>query len=110
MRLNSRAEALLEPAQVGFDLGNRIGIVFLDRKAEELVSVAEPRLQFVEYDNDLFELCTLLPQRLGPLWFVPHIGLLQLALDFGQSFRLAVVVKDTSSTQRCVQQDPRSTV
>jgi hypothetical protein len=33
---------------------------------------------------------------------VPHVGFFELALDFGQAFRLAVIVKDTSSTRRRV--------
>jgi hypothetical protein len=42
---------------------------------------------------------------LGTFLVVPNIGLFEFALDLGQALRLALIVKDTSSTQKCVQQD-----
>jgi len=58
----------------------------------------------------LFESRTLLAEGLGTLGLVPYIGLFEFALDFGQAFNLAFMVKDTSSTQRCVQRDRLSIV
>jgi hypothetical protein len=56
----------------------------------------------IEAGDDLFEARALLTQRLCALWFVPDIGLLELALDLGQPFRVGLVVKDTPSTRQCV--------
>ena len=44
------------------------------------------------------ERSTFLTKRLCSLRFVPDIGLLKFALNFGQALRLSVVVKDTPST------------
>jgi hypothetical protein len=65
----------LKGRDVSLDLTDRIGIVFIDRKCQQLVCVAQAA------------------------------GQLEFALNFGQAFRLAVIVKDTPSTQRCVQRD-----
>jgi hypothetical protein len=46
----------------------------------------------------LFESRTLLPERLRSIRFIPDIGLLEFALNFGQAFRLAIIVKDTPLT------------
>jgi hypothetical protein len=70
---------------------------------QQFARVVEARGQLVERDDDLFELRAFLPQGLRPLGLVPDIGLLQLALDFYEPLCLAVVVKDTPSTQPCVQ-------
>ena len=53
---------------------------------------------------------TLLAEGLGTLGLVPYIGLFEFALDFGQAFSLALIVKDTPSTQQCVQRDRLSSV
>jgi hypothetical protein len=93
----------LVAADVIFDLGHGVRVVFLHGHGQQLVGIIEPRREFVENDDDLFELGALLPERLRPFRFTPYVGLLELALNFGQAFRLAIVVKDTSSTHSCVQ-------
>jgi hypothetical protein len=50
----------------------------------------------------LFQARTLLSQCLRSLGLVPDVGLFEFPLDFRQTLRLGVVVKDTSSTHRCV--------
>jgi hypothetical protein len=97
------SDPLLDPGDVTFHLGDGIGVVFLDGKFEQFAGVLETARDFIEPVDDLFELRTLLPQRLRALGFVPDVRLLEFASDFGQAFGLAVVVKDTSSTHRCVQ-------
>ena len=87
---------------IDFDLGHGIRIVLLDRHRQQLTGIVEARGQLVQDDNDLFELGALLPQRLGTLGLVPHVGFFEFALNFGQALRLAIVVKDTSSTHRSV--------
>ena len=89
--------------EIANDLVDRIGIIFVERQVEELAGIAKTGRQFVETDNDLFERGALLAKRLGAIGFVPDVGLFELALDFGQAFGLALVVKDTSSTPGCVQ-------
>jgi hypothetical protein len=95
----------LKGRDVSLDLTDRIGIVFIDRKCQQLVCVAQAAGQLVQYDNYLLQLRALLAKCLGSFGFVPDIGLFEFALNFGQAFRLAVVVTDTPSTQRCVQRD-----
>jgi hypothetical protein len=96
-------QPLLERSEVRLDLADGLGILFLDSEAQQFVGVAETGSQFVEDDDDLLELRALLAQGLRPLGFVPDIRLFQLALDFYEPLGFAVVVKDTPSTQPCVQ-------
>jgi len=42
-----------------------------------------------------FQARTLTPQFLGALRIAPDVGLLELALDFGQPMLLGIKVKDT---------------
>ena len=42
---------------------------------------------------------TFLAERLRTIRIIPDIGLLEFALNFGQAFRFAFVVKDTPSTR-----------
>ena len=93
----------LESPDVGLDFGDRVGIVFLDRHRQQLAGIAQAVSQLIEDDDDLFELGTLLPERLRTFRLVPYIGLFEFALDLGQAFSLTVIVKDTSSTHPCVQ-------
>ena len=84
-------------------MSTNIGVVFIDREFEKFGRVGEAGAEFIESFDNLFELRPLLPQRLRAPGFIPNVGLFEFAPDFGQSFGLAVVVKDTSSTHRCVQ-------
>jgi hypothetical protein len=95
--------ARLEAPQVAFHFGCRGRVIFFDRKREQLVCIAQTVLDLVETDDDLLQPRPLLAERLRALRFVPDVRLLQLALDLGQSFRLLIVVKDTSSTHPRVQ-------
>jgi Fe2+ transport system protein FeoA len=94
-----RRELLFESGDIPLDFADRVGVVFLDRERQQLVRVIQTRREFIEYDDNLLELRTLLPQRLRALGFIPDIGLLEFALDLGQTFRFALVVKDTPSTR-----------
>jgi hypothetical protein len=92
----------LEGGDIAFDFGNRFGIFLLHGESEEFARVGEAARYLVEADDNLLEPCTLLAERLRALGFVPDVGLLEFALDFGQAFRFTIVVKDTSSTHRHV--------
>jgi hypothetical protein len=100
-----RSQFRLERRDIAFNLTDRIGIILVDSKGQQLVRIAKPTGKLVQNDNDLFQLRTFLAERLGSLGFIPDVGLLEFALNFGQAFRLAVIVKDTPSTQQCVQRD-----
>ena len=92
---------LLKGGHVRFDLRNRSLVIFFDRKREQLGRIVQRARHFVQPDHNLFQARTLLAQRLRALGFVPDVGLLEFAPDLSQSFRLAVVVKDTSSAHWC---------
>jgi hypothetical protein len=93
---------LFEAAEIRLDLSRRRRVVLLDGEFEQLAGVVQPLRQFVEGLDDPLELRAFAAERLGALGLVPDVGLFQFAPDLGEAFRLAVVVKDTSSTQRCV--------
>ena len=67
------------------------------------MGIDESRRQRIQSCNHLFKPRPLLPQRLRAIGFAPNVRLFELALDFGQAFRLAVVVKDTPLTPLHVQ-------
>jgi hypothetical protein len=97
--LDSRLESL----QVPLDFGRRGRVVFVDRERQEFIGIPQAVGYLVQPDNDLLQLRPLPAERLRPLGLVPDVRLFQLALDFGQTFRLLIVVKDTSSTRPRVQ-------
>jgi hypothetical protein len=61
--------------------------------------------ELVQRADDLFELGALFAQFLCPLRIVPDGRLLELAGYFLQALVLVVVIKDTSSRNRCVPRD-----
>jgi hypothetical protein len=85
--------------EVGNHLCNRAGVILGDGHVEQLISVAEACSQIIDKHNDLLQRRPFLSKRLRSIRFIPDIGLFQLALNFGQALRLAVIVKDTPSTQ-----------
>jgi hypothetical protein len=95
-------DTLLEAFEILLYPGDGVGILLFDCEREQFVRVIESVANLVETDNDLFELRAFLAKRLRTVRFVPDIGLLEFALNFGQPFRLAFIVKDTPSTLRCV--------
>jgi hypothetical protein len=101
---------LFVSGEVVDNLANSVGIVFFDGHLEKFASIRKAGRNLVESGDNLFELCPLLPQRLCSIRFVPDIRLLEFALNLGQALRLALVVKDTSSTHQSVRRDPLSFV
>jgi hypothetical protein len=81
---------------------DRFRVVFLECQVEQFAGVPQPGRQLVQADDDVLELRTLLTERLGALRLIPDIGLFEFAPNLGQALRLAIVVKDTSSTHRSV--------
>ncbi len=111
MRRNSSpATTFSKLAEIVDDFVDRVFVILFDGHIEEFAGIGQPGRYLVEPCDDLLELRTLLPQRLGTLGFVPDIGLFEFALNFGQAFSLALIVKDTSSTHRSVRQGRQSFV
>jgi hypothetical protein len=88
-------DVLLQPLAVAVDLDEGRLVVFGLGQVEELERSGEAVPDTVEATDDRFELGALTAERLGTLRLVPDRGLLQLAGDFGQPFRLVSVFKDT---------------
>jgi hypothetical protein len=59
----------------------------------------------IQAADDLLEFCALLPQLLSAIGFVPDPRLLEFAGYLLKPFVLIVVIKDTSSRNRCVPRD-----
>ena len=79
------------------------GIIFVHRERQQFVGVCQAARQFVEADDNRFKLRTFSPQSLRPVLIAPDVGHFQFALNLGQALCFALIVKGTSSTQRCVQ-------
>ena len=85
--------------EVANHLINSTAVVLFDCHFQQFTRILETRRQVLQGNDDLFEGRALLPERLRSIRFVPDIGLLEFALNLGQAFRLAVIVKDTPSTR-----------
>jgi len=59
----------------------------------------------IQGTDDLFESGAFLAEFLGPFRVVPDFGLLELPRYFLQTLVLVVVIKDTSSRNRCAPRD-----
>jgi hypothetical protein len=59
----------------------------------------------IQTDHDLFKFCAFLAQFLRALRVVPDARLLQFPVYFLEALVLIVVIKDTSSRNRCVPRD-----
>jgi hypothetical protein len=93
------------PAYIGFD-PLRSGVVgFLSGQVDQFTGIAKAASQSVQSDHHLFQLCALLAKILGAIGIVPNAGLLELAGYFLKALVLIVVIKDTSSRNRCAPRD-----
>jgi hypothetical protein len=101
---------LFESIQVGNHLVDRGQIVLVNRHVEQLSGIIETGRQFIEGLNHFFQRDALLTERLRAVGVIPDIGLFELALNFGQPFRFAVIVKGTPSTLRRVRSGRVSSV
>ncbi|AUZ49002.1 hypothetical protein BOP93_05870 [Pseudomonas orientalis] len=69
--------------------------MFLDGHVQQVAAVGQAGVQLVERVDDLRQRSALAPQFLGVLRFVPDTRIFKLAIDFGQTLMLLIVVKDT---------------
>ena len=84
-----------------------MGIFLFDREFEQFGRFGNAARQPVKYDDHTFQLCLFLPEGSGPIRISPDCGILEFALDFGQSFCRLFVVKGTPLTPECVPSDRR---
>ena len=91
-------DSLFKSSEIGNHFSDRVAIVLVQRKLQQIIRVRQTRSQRIQRCNHLLEPRPFLTQGLGTIRLIPDIGLFELALDFGQALRLTVVVKDTSST------------
>ena len=93
---------LLADRKIARHLVDGLHVVFLDREVEQFTGIGEARAELIQCNDDAFELCTFLAERLCTIRIVPDVGLLEFAENFRQPFGFAVVVKDTPLTPSCV--------
>jgi len=109
----SRKHALeLEPfdfrgqlGHIGFDFGRGLKIGLLGGEFEKLPGILEAAGQLVQGADDLFQFGAFPPQLLGALGVVPDARLFEFPVYFLEAFVFVVVIKDTSSRNRCVPRD-----
>jgi hypothetical protein len=90
---------------VPFDLVGRPGIGLFGREFQQFSRIAQPTADAVQTLNDVLQLRSLAPQFLGAFSIVPDAGLFEFPGYFLKTLMLVVVIKDTSSRNRCVPRD-----
>ena len=94
-----------ELCDVGFDLGGRAGVGLRLRELQQFCAIAQTARQLIQSIDDGVELSALPAKFLRPCWIVPDRGLLEFTSYFLSTFLLVVVIKDTSSRNRCAPRD-----
>ena len=74
----------------------------LDASVEQIVGIAQPRVDRRDAADHVLQRLALAAQVLGALGFVPDVRRLQQAGDFGQAGFLGIVVKDTPEVRPAV--------
>jgi hypothetical protein len=90
---------------VGLDSRRGIEVRFLGGEFQEFRAVAQPARQPVQAADDLFQFGALPAEVLRAFGVVPDARLLELPGYLLEAFVLVVVIKDTSSRNRCVPRD-----
>jgi len=72
---------------------------------QQLRAIAQAAGELIQRADDLFEFGPLFAQFLCPLGIIPDLRLLELAGYFLKTLVLIVVIKDTSSRNRCAPRD-----
>lgn len=88
-------EVLVETCQLGDDIADRALIVLFDSHVQQVAAIGQAAGQLVQGLDDLRQRRTLAAQFLGVRRVVPDIRIFKLAIDFGQTLMLLIVVKDT---------------
>jgi hypothetical protein len=85
----------LETGQLGDDIAHCAFVVLFDGHVQQVTAIGQTRVQFVERIDDQRQRRALAAQFLGVFRFVPDARIFKLAIDFGQTLMLLIVVKDT---------------
>jgi hypothetical protein len=94
-----------ESGGVPFDFVGRPDIGLVGRELQQLSRVAQPPADPVQTLNDALQLRPLPSQFLGAVSIVPDAGLFEFPGYFLETLVLVIVIKDTSSRNRCVPRD-----
>ena len=106
MRWNSsRSTSLAARPDVRLNFLRGRGIRLLGRQIDEFAGITQAALEAIQAADHLLELRALPAQLLCAFRRVPNPRLLEFARYFLQTFVLVVVIKDTSSRNRCVPRD-----
>jgi hypothetical protein len=94
-----------ESGGVPFDFVGRPGVGLFGRELQQLSRVVQSPADPVQTLNDALQLRSLSSQFLGALGIVPDAGLFEFPGYFLEALVLVIVIKDTSSRNRCVPRD-----
>jgi hypothetical protein len=94
-----------ESAGVVLDFDGRPRIGLFGHELQQLPRVAEAPADPVQTLHDALQLRPLPPKFLGAVGIVPDAGLFEFPGYFLKTLVLVVVIKDTSSRNRCVPRD-----
>ena len=94
-----------ESGGVPFDFVGSPGIGLVGSEFQQLSRVPQPPAYPVQTLNDALQLRSLPSQFLGALGIVPDAGLFEFPGYFLEALVLVIVIKDTSSRNRCVPRD-----
>jgi hypothetical protein len=93
-------DEFLHGVEVGLDRLQRGFVILLARHLEQVAGVGQRHADAGQRADHGFEGFLLLAQGLGALRVVPELGVFEDLAQFGELFRFAVVVKDTSAVAR----------
>ena len=94
-----------ESGGVPFDFVGGPGVGLVGREFKELFRIAQSPADPVQTLNDALQLRSLPAQLLGAVGIVPDAGLFEFPGYFLEALVLVIVIKDTSSRNRCVPRD-----
>ena len=94
-----------ERGGVPFDFVGCPGIGLVGRELQQLPRVAQPPADPVQTLNYALQFRSLPSQFLGAVSVVPDTGLFEFPGYFLEALVLVIVIKDTSSRNRCVPRD-----
>jgi hypothetical protein len=94
-----------ESGGIPFDFVGRPGIGLVGRELQQLARVAQPPADPVQTLNDALQLRSLPSQFLSAVGIVPNTGLFEFPGYFLETLVLVIVIKDTSSRNRCAPRD-----
>jgi hypothetical protein len=89
------ADARFELLRVVFGCDEGVFVAFLAGELEQVERIAQVAIERGERRDDTFEQLLLAAECLGVLRIVPDVRVFEFLVDFGQTRRFGVVVKDT---------------